>query len=84
MPPDTIDVFLKRLKALRLKHGLTQEVFSEVSGIGYKYYQQLEAGRKRDPRLSTLERVASAYGITVHQLLSPKDPPSRVPKKLKR
>jgi transcriptional regulator with XRE-family HTH domain len=78
VPLDTAGFVLKRIKALRLKHGLTQEEFSELSGIAYKYYQHLESGRKRDLRLSTLQRVAEAYGITVHQLLAPRIPPSRV------
>ena len=78
MPEDITDFVLKRLKVLRTKHGLTQEQFSELSGIAYKYYQQLEGGRKRDFRLSTLERIARAYGIEVYQLLAPKEPNSRL------
>jgi transcriptional regulator with XRE-family HTH domain len=62
---------LTRLKQLRDAHGLTQEQFAELSGISYKYYQAVEAGRKPDLRLSTLQRLASAYGIEVWQLLSP-------------
>lgn len=77
MPQDLTEFVLKRLKALRVKHGLTQEQFSEISGIAYKYYQQLEAGRKRDFRLSTLERVAKAYQIAVYQLLDPREPKTR-------
>lgn len=80
MPQDISDFILKRLKALRIKHQMTQEQFSELSGIAYKYYQQLEAGRKRDLRLSTLQRVADAYGIEVYQLLAPKEPTSKPPR----
>jgi transcriptional regulator with XRE-family HTH domain len=78
VPQDITDFVLKRLKALRRKHGLTQEQFSEMSGIAYKYYQQLEAGRKRDLRLSTLQRISTAYGIEVHQLLARREPNSKV------
>jgi hypothetical protein len=35
------------LKELRQRHGLTQEEFAEYAGISYKYYQQIEAGRKK-------------------------------------
>ena len=42
-------------KIARLQRGLTQEEFSEQSGISYKYYQAVEAGRKKDLRLTTLE-----------------------------
>jgi|ERR1017187_152777 transcriptional regulator with XRE-family HTH domain len=50
-------------KELRRIHNLTQEEFSERDGISYKYYQAVESGVKKDLRLSTLERLAKAYGI---------------------
>ena len=62
---------LKRLRELREAHGLTQEAFAERSGISYKYYQAVETGRKRELRLSTLERLARAYRLEVWQLLAP-------------
>jgi transcriptional regulator with XRE-family HTH domain len=69
---------LLRLRELREHHELTQEAFAEVSGISYKYYQAIEGGRKPDLRLSTLERVAKAYGIGVHELLAPQKPTTRL------
>jgi len=72
---------LARLKQLRSAHDLTQEGFAELSGISYKYYQAVEAGRKPDLRLSTLQRLANAYGIEVWQLLSPKAPTTKLPVK---
>jgi transcriptional regulator with XRE-family HTH domain len=68
----------KRFRELRQRHNLTQEAFSEVSGISYKYYQAVETGRKSDLRLSTLDRIAKAYGIEVYQLLSPQLPETRI------
>jgi transcriptional regulator with XRE-family HTH domain len=69
MESRTIDPLLKRLRELRLRRGLTQEAFAEQAGFSYKYYQAVEAGRKRDLRLSTLERLAEAHGIELWQLL---------------
>ena len=69
MESRTIDPLLKRLRELRLRRGLTQEAFAEQAGFSYKYYQALEAGRKRDLRLSTLERLAEAHGMELWQLL---------------
>ncbi|MFT3991955.1 MAG: helix-turn-helix transcriptional regulator [Luteolibacter sp.] len=77
MEDDTAQRLLRRLKALRVERGLTQEAFSEQSGISYKYYQAVEAGRKRDLRLSTLERLAKAHGLEVWQLLMPGGQPRR-------
>jgi transcriptional regulator with XRE-family HTH domain len=69
-----------RLRELRKIHRLTQESFAERSGISYKYYQAVEAGRKRDLRLSTLERLAKAYGIELWQLFSPQFPRTQLRK----
>ena len=71
MEDDTIQRLLGRLKALRVARGLTQEQFAEESGISYKYYQAVEAGRKRDLRLSTLDRLAKAHGLETWELLMP-------------
>jgi transcriptional regulator with XRE-family HTH domain len=77
----TLKHLLIRLHQLRKAHGLTQEAFAEMSGISYKYYQQVEAGRKPELRLSTLERLAKAYGIEVYQLIAPELPKTKLPKK---
>jgi len=69
MESRTIDPLLKRLRELRLRKGLTQDAFAEQAGFSYKYYQAVEAGRKRDLRLSTLERQAEAHGVELWQLL---------------
>jgi transcriptional regulator with XRE-family HTH domain len=66
-----------RLRQLRKQQGLTQEQFAELSGIGYKYYQLLELGKRIDLRLSTIEKLAKAYGIQVHELLGPTLPKVR-------
>ena len=71
METETVQRLLGRLKALRVESGLTQEEFAEKSGISYKYYQAVEAGRKKDLRLSTLDRLANAHGLEVWQLLLP-------------
>ena len=77
----TLKRLLQRLRQLRERHGLSQEAFAERSGISYKYYQAVEGGRKRELRLSTLERFANAYGIEIHQLLAPNLPRTKIPRK---
>jgi transcriptional regulator with XRE-family HTH domain len=57
-------------KAIREGLDLSQEAFAERAGLGYKYYQSVEAGRKRDIRLSTLARLAKACGLELWQLLN--------------
>ncbi|HWA85310.1 MAG TPA: helix-turn-helix transcriptional regulator [Opitutus sp.] len=58
------------MKKLREACGLSQEAFAEKAGIGYKYYQHVEAGRKRDIRLSTLQKLAKACGLELWELLN--------------
>ena len=67
-------ILLRRLRELRKRHGLSQEAFAEKAGMSYKYYQAVEAGRKKQLRLSTLEKLADAYGIELWQLLAPSTP----------
>jgi len=82
MDGKTVEQLLNRLRELRLGKGLTQEEFAERSGISYKYYQAVEAGRKRDLRLSTLVRLAAAHGLEPWQLLAPGQ--TAIPKKNRR
>ena len=71
----------ERLRELRQRHGLTQEQAAALCGMGYKYYQMVEWGRKK-LRLDTMARIASAYHLDVWDLVQQKGvPPSRVEKK---
>jgi transcriptional regulator with XRE-family HTH domain len=67
---DTAKFLLERVKALRLSLGLSQEAFAEKVGLGYKYYQSVEAGRRRDLRLSTLEKLATGCSLKLCDLLN--------------
>lgn len=66
---DTATRLLARVKEFREARGLSQEAFAEKAGLGYKYYQHVEAGRRRDIRLSTLEKLAKACGLKLRDLL---------------
>lgn len=61
---------LARIKQLREAKSLTQEAFAEKAGLAYKYYQHVEAGRRRDIRLSTLEKLAKALDLEPWELLN--------------
>ncbi len=72
---DTATKLLARVKEIREARGLSQEAFAEKAGLGYKYYQHVEAGRRRDVRLSTLEKLAKACGLKLRDLLDFDNPP---------
>jgi transcriptional regulator with XRE-family HTH domain len=74
MALSTVEHLLERIRSLRLERGLTQEAFAEKAQISYKYYQAIEAGRKIDLRLSTLERLARAHNLELWELLLPQMP----------
>jgi transcriptional regulator with XRE-family HTH domain len=57
-----------RLKALREKRGMSQEVLAAKAGISRGYLARLETARQ-DPRLSTLEKLAKALNVKVGRLL---------------
>ena len=61
---------MARVKQLRETLKLSQEAFAERAGLDYKYYQHVEAGRKRDLRISTLEKLAKGCGLKLWELLN--------------
>lgn len=70
MANETVKRLLGRVREFRKARGLSQEAFAEKAGLGYKYYQHVEAGRKRDIRLSTLQKLAKACGVELSELLN--------------
>jgi transcriptional regulator with XRE-family HTH domain len=56
------------LREARLKLELSQEQVSERSGVHSTEVSRIEAG-KRDPRVSTVERLARAVNLRPGQLL---------------
>jgi len=60
----------KRTKELRLERGLTQEEAAKKCGLKYKYYQEYEGKNPRDMRLSTMEKIAKGFGITLSELIN--------------
>jgi len=58
----------KRIRDARQKHHTTQAVLSAVSGIAQEAISRIENG-KQSPRADTLQRLADALNIQLHQLL---------------
>lgn len=70
--------FAKRLRELRIQCGWTQEQAAEACEVGYKLYQLYELGVKPNPGLLTLEKLASGFGLGLHEFFSPALPAARV------
>jgi transcriptional regulator with XRE-family HTH domain len=71
-----IPLVADRLRALRLRHGLTQEEAAELMDLSLRFYQVLESGRKKQIWLETVERAAAAYGLAACDLIGPQLPAS--------
>jgi transcriptional regulator with XRE-family HTH domain len=60
----------RNLRAARERLGLTQEQVSERSGVQAGEVSRIERGM-RDPKVSTLERLAAAVEVEPGDLLRP-------------
>lgn len=80
---NSVDRVRKRLRELRLKHGLTQQELAEIADFSQNFLQQIEAGRKKEIWLSTVERLAAAFSLEIHEFLAPEYPPSSRPRRPK-
>jgi transcriptional regulator with XRE-family HTH domain len=60
----------RNLRRARERRDLTQEQVAERSGVHATEVSRIEAG-KRDPKVSTLERLAAAVEVAPSELLRP-------------
>ncbi|MCK5451577.1 MAG: helix-turn-helix transcriptional regulator [Candidatus Omnitrophica bacterium] len=62
--------FAKHLKKLREERGLTQQQLAELSNLEYKHIQRMESKKPCDVKLSTLEKLAKAFCLTLENFFS--------------
>ena len=72
------EILIKNLRALRARHDLTQDSAAELAGVAYKYYQDVEEGRRPCLRLDTITRLAKPYGLGPGELLLADLPASKI------
>ena len=60
--------FGERLRAIRQKHGISQERLAELAGLHRTYVSSIERG-ERNVSLVNIERLAAALGITMAELM---------------
>jgi transcriptional regulator with XRE-family HTH domain len=58
------------LKALRKAKGLNQVQLAKQARITTAYVNMLESGKKGNPSLAILQRLAKALGVPITHLLS--------------
>jgi transcriptional regulator with XRE-family HTH domain len=62
----------RKMRVLRSQRGWTQQHLADTTGIGWVHVSELENG-KREAGLRTLEKLASAFEISVSDLLKSTD-----------
>ncbi len=59
----------KRIRALRLRTGLSQEKFAAKAGLDRTYYAGIERG-ERNPSVKQLAKIAAALAVPIAALFS--------------
>ncbi len=58
-----------RLKRLREARGLSQLKLAKRAKVGQVYISELEAGKKRNPGIETVYKLAKALGVNAADLI---------------
>lgn len=72
-------VLAENIKNFRREKGVSQEELAELCGLHRTYIGSVER-HERNVTLSTLEVLASTFGVTVPELLTQHESPSNNPK----
>ena len=57
---------------------MTQESLAQMSGVAYKYYQEIEGGRRSNLEILTLEKIAGVFGLEAFHLFSSRLPVTKL------
>jgi transcriptional regulator with XRE-family HTH domain len=65
--------FTQRMKELRKKHSLSQEDLSKFSGVSFPTISRYENGKRDEPKLSILKKLANYFNVTLDYLAGDTD-----------
>jgi transcriptional regulator with XRE-family HTH domain len=68
---DTMQTISDRVRELRRARGLDQRELAARAGVSMQTISNLETGRLRDLKVSTLSALARSLGVSPAELLSP-------------
>lgn len=64
------DQLATTIRALRAERGMTREALAFAAGVSVSFVAKMELGTGGTPRLSNLEKLAVALGVSLARLLS--------------
>lgn len=59
----------ENIKKLRIKKGLAQEKLARLSDIATATLVKIEAGRAKEPTITTVAKIADALDVSIDELL---------------
>lgn len=60
---------MKKIKFLRNSKNMTQQQLSRKSGVSQAYINELENGKKSNPSINVISKLAEALGVSAKDLL---------------
>jgi transcriptional regulator with XRE-family HTH domain len=75
---ELIDLVAVRTRELRVRFKLTQQELAELADVSEQTIQKLEARSKKQIWLGTVEQLAEAFSLQVHEFLAPELPSKKV------
>lgn len=61
-------MYHSRLKAFRIKKGITLEELSELSEVSAGYLCHLENGTRKNPSIEVMEKIAKALNTNIFEI----------------
>lgn len=60
---------MNKIKSARLKMRMTQQQLSEKSGLSQSYINELENGKKFNPSIIVLDKIAAGLQVSITELI---------------
>lgn len=61
-------MYYSRLKALRIKKGMTLEELAELANVSAGYLCHLENGTRKNPTIEVMKKIAKALNTNIFEI----------------
>ena len=63
-----------RIRELRRLHSMSMQTLARESGVSQSHLSDIESGKAANPSIATAQAIATAFGLTVSELLLEEKP----------